>query len=467
MNRFESIISAIPDLVFRFDRAGYFIDYYATKSKLLAVPPDEIVGKNLTELFPPHIADTAIACIERSLDDAIETSFEYSLSLPDGVHFFEARLVPGVGEEVVSFIREITEMHNLRKKNQDILSSMNDLVFWIDNNGVYKDFFAGKENELLISADVLIGSKLTAAFKPELADKLLDLIRQALATNVSQLVDYSVSINGIEVFFEGRLVPSDAETVVFLVRNISQRKEIEIKILEQNQLLEKQNRELVKINSEMDEFVYRTSHDLRAPLSSIMGLVDIGLRAREMKEVKSCLTMIKERVMVQDSVIHEIMDFAKNIRIDVKREPLNLKLLIFQAIDALIFNEGAEKINFKIDISDNFEIISDSSRLTIIFNNILSNAIKYHDHWKTNRYVFISLEEGEGEIKIHIEDNGQGISDIHHEKIFNMFYRASDQSKGSGLGLYIVKDTVLRLNGKIEFASTLGKGSRFTFSLPR
>jgi signal transduction histidine kinase len=77
------------------------------------------------------------------------------------------------------------------------------------------------------------------------------------------------------------------------------------------------------------------------------------------------------------------------------------------------------------------------------------------------------LEEGEGEIKIHIEDNGQGISDIHHEKIFNMFYRASDQSKGSGLGLYIVKDTVLRLNGKIEFASTLGKGSRFTFSLPR
>lgn len=470
MNRYESIISAIPDLVFRFDEHGNFTDYYATKYSLLAVPQDQIIGKNISELFEPAIANKALDCIKLSLAKGKETSFEYSLTLPDGIHFFEARLTPTTSFElpqVVSFIRDITETHALKKKNDDILTSMNDLVFWIDKNGKYTGFFASNDHDLLVNRESIVGSTLRDSFAPPLAAKLLELVNNALGENKTQIIDYSVNINNGEVFFEARIVPSNLDTVVVFVRNITSRKEGEMRIQEQNILLEQQNNELLKINSEMDEFVYHTSHDLRAPLSSIMGLTEIGLRAYDLKEIKSCLAMIKDRVLVQDNVIREIMDLAKNLRTELEYELVDIKLIIYQSIDTLLYNEGADKINFQIQIPDSFEILSDNKRLSIIFNNLIANSIRYHDYTKPDLFIAISLEDKPTELLIHVEDNGTGISEAHHKKLFNMFYRASENSKGSGLGLYIVKDIVDKMKGSISFISTVGRGTRFTFSIPK
>ncbi len=466
-DRFEWVVQASPDLIFRLDRDGNFLDYYHTQSKLLMVSADQIIGKNLKDYFEPSVVKNALHAIASALSEKKDTRFEYSLQLPLGTYFFEARMIPTSPGEVVSFIRDITENYHLRKKNEDILSNITDLIFWISRDGTYKDFFVGNSQDLLIDKKNILGAKVSDTFPEELAMRVMDKIKEAHDSHHTQIFEYQIQVNGVDNFFETTLIPSDSETVVAFVRNISTQKETQLRMMEQNKLLEKQNAELLKINQEMDSFMYSTSHDLRAPLSSILGLVDIGMRTRDLKEAKSCLSMIKDRVIVQDNVIHEILDYAKNLRTELKIEKINLKFLVYQIIDTLLFNKGADKIDFQIELPDDLEIVTDKDRLTIIINNLLANSINYCDEHKVNKYVRISMENERSKITIHITDNGYGIGKEHHHNIFRMFFRASEKSKGSGLGLFIVKETLQKLSGEISFTSSLGQGSSFSFSLPR
>ncbi len=109
---------------------------------------------------------------------------------------------------------------------------------------------------------------------------------------------------------------------------------------------------------------------------------------------------------------------------------------------------------------------SDAMRLKIVLNNLMNNAIKYHDYNKESRYIRISTSPSEHGMKFSVCDNGMGIPLEHHDKVFNMFYRASDKSKGSGLGLYIVKESLGQLGGTVSLKSTLGEGSTFTILIP-
>jgi signal transduction histidine kinase len=104
--------------------------------------------------------------------------------------------------------------------------------------------------------------------------------------------------------------------------------------------------------------------------------------------------------------------------------------------------------------------------LTIILNNFISNGIRYFDPAKSLPFIEIRMVVDEKEAQITIEDNGIGIKEEEVENIFKMFYRASESSKGSGLGLFIVKESVDRLGGKITVASKLGKGTKFIVTLP-
>ncbi|NOS56313.1 MAG: HAMP domain-containing histidine kinase, partial [Cyclobacteriaceae bacterium] len=224
--------------------------------------------------------------------------------------------------------------------------------------------------------------------------------------------------------------------------------------------------ELSKTNAELDSFVYKASHDLRSPLSSILGLAEIASKMDDVNEIKSCITMIKDRVNVQDRFIKDIIDYARNSRQELTFEKVKLKAKVTQIIDSLIYNEGARGIDFKVAIPDDLEIVSDPIRLSVIFSNLIGNAIKYQDSTKEYRNVVIGLVPASKALEVYVEDNGIGIEEQYHSKIFTMFFRATEKSKGSGLGLFIVKESVQKLGGSIGFASTVGKGTVFTFNLP-
>ncbi len=231
--------------------------------------------------------------------------------------------------------------------------------------------------------------------------------------------------------------------------------------------LSKNNELLTKANAELDRFVYSASHDLRAPLSSLLGLINISKLAVKPEEVLNNLDMMEGRISHLDSFIKEIINYSRNSRLAVQAQHVNLLTLTNDVMDSLRFSEQAPLIKVDIQISPNFQIFTDGNRLKVILTNLISNSIRYADFTKTNPFIRIEASRIEDKTSIQVTDNGQGIPKEHHDKIFDMFYRASENSKGSGLGLYIVMETLTRLGGSIETTSELGTGSTFTIFLPK
>lgn len=231
------------------------------------------------------------------------------------------------------------------------------------------------------------------------------------------------------------------------------------------QLVER-NDQLKKTNTELDRFVYSTSHDLRAPLTSIMGLLNIINNTDKPDEQRKYLAMMKDRVHSLDKFIKDITDYSRNNRLDIVQEKVKLHALAEEVWESLKFTPEASRIIFKIEIPAEITVESDKNRLKVIISNLVSNAIRYHDEKKDLQYIRLAAEKTDSTFYLRVEDNGQGIAKEYHTKIFDMFYRGNEQSKGSGLGLYIVKEALMKLSGSIHLESVPGVGTAFTVSLP-
>jgi signal transduction histidine kinase len=223
---------------------------------------------------------------------------------------------------------------------------------------------------------------------------------------------------------------------------------------------------LMKTNAELDRFVYSTSHDLRAPLSSVMGLINITEKSHEPEEVVRYLGMMRDRVLSLDRFIRDITDYSRNNRLDVKREKVYLRSLVNEIWESLQFAPEAETIDFRNDIPEQLFIQVDHSRLQVILGNLISNAMRYQDASKADPFILVQHYITGNVICIKIADNGQGIPKEYHTKVFDMFFRANEKSKGSGLGLYIVKEAIMKLAGSIQLDSEPSEGTTFTIRLP-
>ncbi|HTF17769.1 MAG TPA: HAMP domain-containing sensor histidine kinase [Chryseolinea sp.] len=223
---------------------------------------------------------------------------------------------------------------------------------------------------------------------------------------------------------------------------------------------------LMKTNAELDRFVYSTSHDLRAPLSSVMGLINITEKSREPEEVVKYLGMMRDRVMSLDRFIRDITDYSRNNRLEVKREKVYLRCLIDDIWESLKFSSEAETIQFRNDIPEQLFIHVDRGRLQVVLGNLISNAMRYQDSNKNDPFILVEHYITDNIFCLKVADNGQGIPKEYHTKVFDMFFRANEKSKGSGLGLYIVKEAIMKLSGSIHLDSEPTAGSTFTIRLP-
>jgi len=232
------------------------------------------------------------------------------------------------------------------------------------------------------------------------------------------------------------------------------------------QLIENNNL-LSKTNTELDRFVYSTSHDLRAPLTSVMGLINITERSQNQEDINKYLGMMKDRVYSLDRFIKDITDYSRNNRLEIKKEKVHLAALAREVWESLKFSPEAENITFQVEIPEDLSIETDKNRLQVVIGNLISNAVRYHDTRKKEQYIRLHYQVSGRVFCIKVEDNGQGIAQEYHTKIFDMFYRANENSKGSGLGLYIVKEALMKLSGSIQLDSTLGVGTVITVKLPQ
>jgi signal transduction histidine kinase len=228
-------------------------------------------------------------------------------------------------------------------------------------------------------------------------------------------------------------------------------------------LIEK-NRELTKVNQELDRFVYSASHDLRAPLSSIDGLIELS--KRDITNRDEYLNLMKGRILVMDKLIHDIIDYSRNTRVPLIGEEVNFHQFILEIVELMKYTNGNKNPKVQIVMDKALTVRTDPSRLRVVLNNLINNSMKYSDPGKDELIITIAASVSNGNFTFSVEDNGLGIAEDQKGKIFNMFYRASENAAGSGLGLYIVKESLERMNGSIQLQSQVGKGSIFVVTLP-
>lgn len=221
---------------------------------------------------------------------------------------------------------------------------------------------------------------------------------------------------------------------------------------------------LEETNAELKTFIYKASHDLRGPISSALGLCNIAREeTADIVQNRVYLNMINDRMHQLDSAINSLIETMK-----IKDQDLDVMRIDFDSIISSILHqikyvEGASNVNFCIEVEE-FEFYSYPSILTTILQNIIENSIKYRS--AENPSICIKVKRNAGEILIEVSDNGVGIPGGIKERIFDMFFRGHRKSKGTGLGLYIVKNAVRRLDGAIAVDSVFGEGTTFSITLP-
>jgi PAS domain S-box-containing protein len=227
------------------------------------------------------------------------------------------------------------------------------------------------------------------------------------------------------------------------------------------------NTELKKINSELDNFVYSVSHDLRSPLLSIKGILSLVFSSSQIDEMtENYLKLAEKSVIRLDETIQEILEYSRNARLEVTFENFDIAVIIETIFEDLKFSTSD---NFKFDysVSGKTMIHSDKSRIEILLKNLIGNAVKYQRKDIENPFVLVEFNQNENEeIQFSISDNGEGIPEKHLANIFDMFYRASSSGQGTGLGLYICKEIATKLNATIEIQSQQNEGTTVQLSIP-
>ena len=174
--------------------------------------------------------------------------------------------------------------------------------------------------------------------------------------------------------------------------------------------------------------------------------------------------MIESCVDKMDRFIHKTIEYYKGIRLENVYEELDIRKMFTDSIE--LCNMQNPDISFDVQVEQPGKFVSDGFRLSMILNNLISNAVKYQREEEKHPKVQLSAKIDEKQAHIRIEDNGVGIIEDHLNRIFEIFFRSTDFKNGLGIGLYIVKEALTRIGGEISVKSEYGKGTAFTLVIP-
>jgi signal transduction histidine kinase len=223
--------------------------------------------------------------------------------------------------------------------------------------------------------------------------------------------------------------------------------------------------ELDKINRQMERFLYSTSHDLRSPAATVLGLLNLLRLESNDTIVLDYVSKIGKSVHRLESVLNNLVSFSQNNYQHVSRTPINVREWLNQF--APNYQNSNQQLFIEISVEGTEGIFySDPNRLNIILTSLLQNTIQFLDPQKLNSFLRIKAVVNHQHLLLSLTDNGIGIGKAHLGRIFDMFYKATERSQGAGLGLYIAKEAVEKLNGKISVESEYGIGSCFTVEIP-
>lgn len=232
-----------------------------------------------------------------------------------------------------------------------------------------------------------------------------------------------------------------------------------------NQIKEtKQNLKL--INNELELYVYKASHDLRGPVTTILGLINIWKMDDNLQSSKNYLGMIEETTKKLDETLTSMIKAMQVKEVNKFEDDIQFASLIDNILGNFINYEGFNNITIIKEINYKGKYLSNKFILETIFLNLIENSIKYQRYDLSDSFLKITVNEiSNGKIQLIFEDNGRGINPFIQSKVFDMYYRGNNDSTGSGLGLYLVKKSIEKLQGEILLKSSIDNGTKFTLTL--
>jgi signal transduction histidine kinase len=349
------------------------------------------------------------------------------------------------------------EMNSLRNQFLNTAERGKALFIIVDETGCIDYISKYVEDILHFTQHDLIGSSLFEIVEPDSISKLKKLLQAG-----SQQIDQSLSFQDIGLhctyclrhFFDGILLAKNTNVgkrYVLYLHDVTERKT--------------EAEKLAKVNLELDSFIYKASHDLRAPLLSLSGLINLTERGNT-DEIMEYVHLMRKSVGRLDKYITQLAHYARNTNLGVEYTRLDFKEIFEDVIENYKFLPNAEKIDFIIEVDSSCSVCSDSFRLKIILNNLVSNAIKYHNLQQHKPFIKLTASVKAQSFSISVIDNGIGITPVDIDSIFDMFKRATDKGDGSGLGLYIVSKALDKIGGKIAVTSSVNVGTAFTLEIP-
>jgi PAS domain S-box-containing protein len=376
----------------------------------------------------------------------------------------------GAGTDITKRKKKEKELSEDKRFYESIISNLPGYFYRVKNDMSYTPEYISEGvtqitgysvDEYLVTRTISCGEEVLEEYKQQVWDQ----VQKAIGKRIPYEVTYQLLTKTRKtkwVWERGNGVWNSKNELLALegfVTDITKLKKAEEK-------LELQFGELQKTNYELDHFVYSVSHDLRAPLASILGLINICELGKPDQEQQQNLGMIKESVLRLDGFIHDILDYSRNTRLSISIEKIDFQELFEEVQSNLKQVNEMERLNIELEIYNEIPHYSDRSRLRMVFSNLLSNAIKYLSIARDSSILVIHVKTTPEKATILFMDNGIGIDKQYLSKVFDMFFRASVRSKGSGLGLYIARETILKLGGSIIVDSELDKFTSFEITIP-
>lgn len=462
------------DVISLHNLSGDFLYASPAIFELSGFQPSEVLGKKLVDFF--HVDDVVKmkTQLESILINEKKLRFEYRFLKKDGTYIW----IESVGKliydsvtnepiEIIAVTRDATErilkdqqLKTSEEQYRLIAENATDMITRHDLEGIYNYVSNSSYTLIGYSPDDMIGKSAFDFLHPEDATKINEGLEEFIAKGLGI---YTASYrykrkDGSYIWIEStnKLTYIDGTDkilgVISISRDISERKAFEARLEE-------------KIK-ELDTFIYRSSHDLKGPLASLQGLLNVA--KSEIVDANSLqyLGLIEKSVMNLDSILMDLLNITKITQGSLTIVDINIKEVILNIISSFENLPESEKIKWELHFDEHETLHLDKSLVNNIFQNLIINAIKYHDRTKENPKVKISTELVKEEMIIKVEDNGEGIPEDLQHNIFDMFFRGNSKSTGSGLGLYIVKNAVEKSGGRLELFSKEKVGSTFTIYLP-
>ncbi len=429
-----------------------------------------VVGKTDFELLPKEIASRFFEADRKVINSNERHESIYETNNEDGTSSYwlvnkfplqgqgQHKFVGGIAVDVTAQHQAEQNLLKSEKKYRTLIETMNEGLIYMDRNNKLK-FSNPRFAEILGYSHNEI----------EAMNGLIDLVHE----QDRSLFNSNLSVNSCEkrTQFEIRLKAQD-DTWKWLMFNCAaifdNRNEgvmgflctvVEISKIKHTE------KKLRDSNQELNTFIYKLSHDLKGPMASILGITNVAKLELTDTNALRYMDYIQLGASRLDSILRDLVDTVR-----IKEGTLNATIISFQNVINHVMRkldntDGYDDIKWEILIDEACQFQSDAEMIQTAMFNLLDNAIRYraqHDSAEVSVRVKVNTT---GAI-LCIEDNGVGIAEAVQQKVFDMFYRGNTESKGTGLGLYIAKNAVEKLNGHIELTSTEGKGTRVDIVLP-